>query len=284
MNKNLKVGLITLISQFLINNKKKSIDSNNKKLNNNDVFNNNNKILIIPITAYIIRGMDMNVQKTLISNTITPKIVRDIFEDVNNFFTSSNIYWNLIGIEEYRLQDTTNLSKIAEMTRDNTPDEIRLGYYKSLISKNSCGEHYVNKKTSNIYFSTFNGNSRQGNANINDDDIFGPNIIMTMVGTWTNKPYGTEKNATPISRLEWDEANIQSKVAPLHQENKPSLSFTVAHELAHTLGLIHIKNNNNLMNSKSSSSNLTYKQKKTMKTMAKNLMKKYNSKMREISC
>ena len=94
MKINLKVGFITLISQFLINNKNKSINFNNKKLDHNDIFNNRyNKILIIPITAYIIKGMDMIVNDTSISNDITKQQIKLIFEDVNNFFASSNIYW-----------------------------------------------------------------------------------------------------------------------------------------------------------------------------------------------
>ena len=202
---------------------------------------------------------------------------KKIFEDVNNFFASSNIYWNLIGIKEYTLLNKTKLRKIAKMTRENTPDNIRLNYYQSLISKNSFGEYYINKNTSNIYFSTFNGSDRQGKSNINKNNTFGEDIIMTMVGTWTNKPYELGKNMVLISRLEPpDDTNIQSKIAPLHQENKPSLSFTIAHELAHTLGLDHIEGNNNLMNSISSSSNLTFKQKNKMRTIASGLIKIYN--------
>lgn len=193
----------------------------------------------IPITAYIIQDMKLESKGKYINNTIKITNIEKIFKNVNHIFMQADIFWVLTNVIEQKNLDNkkylTDLGKLQRPEGTETSEEHnkRLLMYRSLINKDSW-----NKKTCNIYFSTFNGNTRQGKANINYDYIESNgslgynwnntvcnNITMTMIGTNTNKH---NDGGIPKKR------NMNN-----HVDGYPSLSFTVVHELAHILGLRH---------------------------------------------
>mgnify|MGYP006114388389 CR=1 FL=1 len=128
-----------------------------------------NNMIILPINSYIIKNMNLTVKGTKINSWITKNNVKEIMNNVNNiFFNKYNIHWDLKEIIEYNVPNTANLKFIEESTRNTNKfsEDDRFKAYCSLIKKNM-----YSKKYNNIYFSTFNGNTRQGNANINKKKI-----------------------------------------------------------------------------------------------------------------
>lgn len=205
----------------------------------------------LPINAYIIDNMDMTVQGTQMQNWIEPDDVKDVFREVNTlFFNKVGIEWVLNDIDVYDAPEDAELEFISELTRDTTkyPDKYRYEAYTSLIP-----EGKYSRKFNNIYFTTFTGNTRQGNANVNSRnrtiDVEN-DIHFTMIGTHSNKQ---NRGKAPVKRR------------LLHKDGKPSIAFTVAHELAHVLGLNHLNSNvDNIMNATTSSLKYTEAQEETM--------------------
>lgn len=213
-----------------------------------------------------------------IENWIQEEHIIEIFKNINEkFFNKYDINWNLKNIKEYDLDIVNNESKqqwernkgnytldksktskhsldfISTLTRDTNkyPDSLRIKSYRDLIKQYNSNYH-------NIYFCTFNGNTRQGYANINNG--FFPNtlkdVAFTLIGTWSNK----QTRDTPIKRIIYHEEG----------EPSPSLTFTVAHELGHVFGLQHLKTNEpNIMNATTSELLANRDQVSTMKKTAK---------------
>ena len=211
-----------------------------------------NKI-ILPLNAYIIKNMDMTVKGKEISNWITPENIKGIISNINiTFFNKHGIHWDLKEVIEFNVPESANLGFIQELTRDlnKYPNSERFKAYCSLIPENM-----YSKKYNNIYFGTFNGNTRQGKANINSnknitEKDLEEHVHMTLIGTNTNKHNNGKE---PKKR------SIDSP------EGTPSLTFTVAHELGHVLGLSHLNTNEkNIMNATTSSYEINDNQKKIM--------------------
>ena len=230
---------------------------------NKEKFYNN--MIILPINSYIIKNMNLTVKGKQINSWITKNNAKEIMNNVNNlFFNKYNIHWDLKEIIEFNVPNTANLKFIEELTRDTTlyPNDKREKAYCSLIKKNM-----YSKKYNNIYFSTFNGNTRQGKANINKnkhikDSDLKTHIHFTLIGTHTNK----HNNGNKPKRRE------------IYKINEPSLSFTVAHELAHVLGLKHLNSKiKNIMNADTSSFEVNQEQISIMKKKAKEFNNIYNT-------
>ena len=230
---------------------------------NKEKFYNN--MIILPINSYIIKNMNLSVKGKQINSWITKNNAKEIMNNVNNlFFNKYNIHWDLKEIIEFNVPNTANLKFIEELTRDTTlyPNDKREKAYCSLIKKNM-----YSKKYNNIYFSTFNGNTRQGKANINKnkhikDSDLKTHIHFTLIGTHTNK----HNNGNKPKRRE------------IYKIDEPSLSFTVAHELAHVLGLKHLNSKiKNIMNADTSSFEVNQEQISIMKKKAKEFNNIYHT-------
>jgi len=230
---------------------------------NKEKFYNN--MIILPINSYIIKNMNLTVKGKKINSWITKNNAKEIMNNVNNlFFNKYNIHWDLKEIIEFNVPNTANLKFIEELSRDTTlyPNDKREKVYCSLIKKNM-----YSKKYNNIYFSTFNGNTRQGKANINKnkhikDSDLKTHIHFTLIGTHTNK----HNNGNKPKRRE------------IYKIDEPSLSFTVAHELAHVLGLKHLNSKiKNIMNAVTSSFEVNQEQISIMKKKAKEFNNIYHT-------
>ena len=81
------------------------------------------------------------------------------------------------------------------------------------------------EKAVNLYFFTFTGNTRQGNAGVGQ----GSSSEKIVMGQWTNKP--------TIDPNDDDSLLRQRKIYV--KEGTPSLTFTAAHELGHILDTNH---------------------------------------------
>jgi hypothetical protein len=81
------------------------------------------------------------------------------------------------------------------------------------------------EKAINMYFLTFTGNTRQGNAGVGH----GSSSEKVVMGQWTNKP--------TINPDDDDSLLRQRKIYV--KEGTPSLTFTAAHELGHILDANH---------------------------------------------
>ena len=222
-------------------------------------------MIILPINSYIIKNMNLTVKGKKINSWITKNNAKEIMNNVNNlFFNKYNIHWDLKEIIEFNVPNTANLKFIEELSRDTTlyPNDKREKVYCSLIKKNM-----YSKKYNNIYFSTFNGNTRQGKANINKnkhikDSDLKTHIHFTLIGTHTNK----HNNGNKPKRRE------------IYKIDEPSLSFTVAHELAHVLGLKHLNSKiKNIMNAVTSSFEVNQEQISIMKKKAKEFNNIYHT-------
>ena len=224
----------------------------------------------LPINVYIIDNMDMNVKGVEMKSWIDSDDVEDVFEEINTlFFNKVGIEWEINEINIYDAPEDSQLDYISELTRDTDkyPNTKRMEAYTSLIP-----EGKYSKEFNNIYFTTFHGNTRQGNANANktnrtidvEDDIH-----FTMIGTYSNKHNNGRK---PVKR----------KLLP--EDGVPSISFTVAHELGHVLGLDHLDTNvDNVMNGPTSSLKYTEEQEKTMKESLDRFIQIYETRENEIT-
>ena len=229
----------------------------------------------LPINVYIIDNMNMNVKGVEMKSWIDSDDIEDVFEEINTlFFNKVGIEWEINEINIYDAPEDAQLDYISELTRDTDkyPDKKRMEAYTSLIPKGK-----YSKEFNNIFFTTFQGNTRQGHADVNrinrtidvEDDIH-----FTMIGTYSNKQtYYTNKHnggGTPVKRK------------LLHEDGEPSISFTVAHELGHVLGLNHLNTSvDNIMNATTSSLQYTEEQKKTMTQKAKKIFQIYETRENE---
>jgi hypothetical protein len=225
------------------------------KKNKREHFKSNIKYNL-PVTAYIVKNMDMTIQGKKIKNNITKEHIKKIFKIINEqAYNKFGINFEVI-VKEYNYINTDDKDIIEEKKKFLTElaDRDRSSYFdKNRIFKNVVEQHET--KRINIYFIPFYGNERQGAAGNrrnfkqgscptppNDDrDIkltrSDTNIPMIFIGTWTNKNLKTQipkgySFPIPIDRL------TQGLV---HTEGTPTLLTTVCHEIGHILGLDHIE-------------------------------------------
>ena len=240
----------------------------------------------VPLKVHVIRDMNMvwNNEVSL-DSWISPDETRAIIESANaKFFRKYGIEWILQEtdvVEESlgsSIEIQTVLEELVSLKRVNPADfeddenayiqankadtAKREAIYKQLI-QNTNGD--VADGVTNLYFMTFTGNTRQGKFVENGSTPY------VVIGQWSNKVGG--EDSAPIKRVLDAEPPV------------PSLTYTVAHELAHVLGLKHItigETEANIMNMGADTEYqnafvATLDQEITMQRMARKLAKKYNA-------
>lgn len=240
----------------------------------------------VPLKVHVIRNMNMVWDsENSLESWISLDEIRTIIESANTkFFRKYGIEWILQepDVVEESLGSSTDIQNVLEelvsLKRVNPADfeddensyvqankadtTKREAIYKQLI-QNTNGE--VADGVTNLYFMTFTGNTRQGKF-INNG--YTPYVV---IGQWSNKLGG--ENSAPIKRVLDAETPVSS------------ITYTVAHELAHVLGLNHItigETEANIMNMEAVADHqnafmASLDQEITMQRMARKLVKKYNA-------
>ena len=231
-------------------------------------------------------------------NNITEANVKTMVDDVNTkFFNKHSIHldldikeYNYSGNDQERNRVLTGLSSLSrsdedpktELSQDQI-DQIDKNKKKRIELYQDLVQDYTNNSI-NIYMVTFTGNTRQGNAGVNKNSslgeceytIDGNNLVkkpypMIVLGTWSNKQNG--KETIPLDR----------STLINHNEGIPTLSFTLAHEITHILGLNHLNTTvNNIMNATTSSFIITDDQKNKIIKISKMYLKHF-SKCKELA-
>lgn len=229
---------------------------------NPNTNSNTNQLINIPVTAYIVKKEikwkdSSDTTRLILNNYITKDAVLELFKHVSNFFTKLNIKL-IVNVKEYDYIDYDNghsLNRLKTIARDDDikdysdseyNDNMRDDLYKEFI------QEYV-RNTINIYFVSFTGNRRQGNAGIGGPDLIDRTelsdycdkryIPMIILGTWTNKetipsdrydrkPY----NNIPEKRIKYSEGKFEIE---RHTDGNNTFIRTVIHELCHIFGLPH---------------------------------------------
>jgi hypothetical protein len=240
----------------------------------------------VPLKVHVIREMNMVWDNEVsLDSWISLDETRAIIESANaKFFRKYGIEWILQEtdvVEESlgsSIEIQTVLEELVSLKRMNPADfeddehayvqankadtAKREAIYKKLI-QNTNGD--VADGVTNLYFMTFTGNTRQGKFVENGSTPY------VVIGQWSNKVGG--EDSAPIKRVLDTEPPV------------PSLTYTVAHELAHVLGLKHItigETDANIMNMGAGTDYqnafvATLDQEITMQRMARKLAKKYNA-------
>jgi len=235
--------VLILLSIYVLKKKRREYFKSNIKYN-------------LPVTAYIVKNMDMIVQGKKIKNNITKDNIKDIFKVVNEqAFNKFGINFDVI-VKEYNYINTDNKDIIEQKNKflkDLANSDRETEFDKNRTFKNVVEQHETNRM--NIYFIPFYGNTRQGGSgnrrkfkqgscpppnNYEQSQVKlerpDTNIPMIFIGTWSNKDvYSVPRGYSfpkPIDRI------TQGFV---HKEGNPSLMTTVCHEIGHVLGLDHIE-------------------------------------------
>lgn len=158
------------------------------------------------------------------------------------FFNSFGIDFELSGggiaTSYFRGDNAPNTLKfLGEVNRPNSSDRAAIAadkkerrvQYNNVVNNLFLDENFTDSLPSdgdsvNLYFLTFTGNTRQGNAGVGKDDA--PPSQKVVMGQWTNKS---------------DEVgNTMLRKRKIYlEEGSPSLVFTLSHELGHILGEGH---------------------------------------------
>ena len=226
----------------------------------------------LPLHIHILRNMKMThtykdrsqKTETEMDSWLTKDEAKELLEKVNaTFFRKNGIEWTYADgdITESELKDDTylkELSKIKRLHPNSSSEDLkkdarkRDGMYRKIASNTDIP---LTPKTTNLCFFTFTGNTRQGKKIDNGD------TPLVVIGQWSNK----------------QNRSIPTKRTLIAEAGNPSLLFTVAHELAHVLGLVHLgTEENNIMNTQTNSFDINLDQEIIMRRMAKRLTKNKN--------
>lgn len=211
----------------------------------------------LPLNVYVVSNMDLtitnNSETNDISSTMTVSNADTIIKKSNEkFFNKYGIQW----MPTYKMVSIPNtdeakadINRFSTLQRPNNRNDenkdhkIRTSLFK-YIDTPKLG-------TLSLYFITFLGHTRQGLYTHTKEGDF------IFIGQYSNKK--NENNY--IGSLTLRELDAD--------EGIPSITFTVVHELAHTLGLIHLNTNElNVMNGMTSSFTANESQIKTMRSIA----------------
>ena len=158
------------------------------------------------------------------------------------FFNSFGIDFELsdggIATSYFRGADVPNtLTFLGQVNRPDSSDSAAINadrrerrvQYNNVVNNLFLDEDFTDSlpaddNSVNLYFLTFTGNTRQGNAGVGDDDD--PPSQKVVMGQWTNKSDGV--------------GNTMLRKRKIYlEEGSPSLVFTFSHELGHILGEGH---------------------------------------------
>lgn len=229
----------------------------------------------VPLKVHIMRNMDIyhsNTETstdTSMNSFITVENAKTIIDNVNtHFFRKHGIEWVAENDDfiEVPLKTDQGLETLSKIERPVISSDYDTSQASAILKQDSENRDTLYKKiinntdrrpmsgVTNLYFFTFTGNTRQGKYVTNGD------TPLVVVGQWSNKNQERLLGMRPI----------------MENEGTPSLTFTVAHELSHVLGLSHLgTNEENIMNAETSSFKANLDQEIIMTRMAKKLSKKY---------
>ena len=231
---------------------------------------------LIPERVLCVQACEEPTHISAINSWMTKDDAIQVLERANRqFFNSFGIDFELLGGEirtsYFRSADAPNtLTFLGEVNRPDKSDRAAFAadkrerriHYNNVVNNLFLDKEFTNSlptddNSVNLYFLTFTGNTRQGNAGVGKDDE--PRSHKVVMGQWTNK--SNEVGNTMLRKR-----NIYL------EEGSPSLVFTFSHELGHILGENHTdRGSGDFMESTASLLVATDEQKEGMRSVARRL-------------